>query len=103
MTRDRGDVDDRALRLAQLRRGCAAAVKRALDVHAENVVPDFLGEPVQIGMRDEMRGAGAVDQDVEPAEPAKRRGDHRLDRGLVRDVGAMADGLSTKACELGHR
>src|SRR6266568_2045836 len=62
-------VDDRAFHLAQLGRRRAAAVERALEVDAQDLVPHGVGERVQVGMWDEVGGAGVVDQDVETAEP----------------------------------
>ena len=44
------------------------SVKRALEIDAENVVPDFVGQRVEIGGIDEMRRAGVVDEHVEAAE-----------------------------------
>ena len=86
-TGDGGGVDDDAL-------GAAAPKapgrvldpeKHALGEHVEGVVPVLRG---RLGERaDGAADAGVVEHDVEPAELALREIQHRLDVGLLRNVG----------------
>jgi hypothetical protein len=51
------------------------------------VLPDLLGDCVQVGKGDEPGGAGVVDEHIDPAEMAGCQVDHRLHLVLDRDIG----------------
>ena len=75
----------------EMRRRGVAAMDRAVKADVDLPLPIFrrrLGEALAL------RQAGIVDQDVEPAEIGDDLGDHRLDRCVVGDIGAISDRLA---------
>src|SRR4029077_4001374 len=65
---NRGDVDDRALPLLEKRKRGPTTIKSTLQVHAQDLIPNLIRQRIQIGVIDEARGAGVVDQNVEASE-----------------------------------
>ena len=96
---DVGDVHDRALRLAQRRRGGLRQEQRGAQVGAHEVVPGGRGDLAD--RRGEER-RGVVHQRVEPAEGGERLLDQRRQLGDVEQVGLdQRHGVRPHAVELG--
>ena len=97
---DVGDVDDRALRLAQRRRGGLREEQRRLQVGADQVVrmPPAVMSPTR--RLEERRRV--VDERVEAAERLHRLLDQRRQLGDVEEVGLdQRDRLGAQVIELG--
>ena len=90
----RGRIDDAApfLRLHGRNRG-ADGMEGGRQVHREDHVPLFRGKILD--RRDEL-DAGVVDEDVDGSELRRRVGDHGLDLGAFRHVGAAVDALDAE-------
>ena len=68
---------------AHVRRGGAAAVEDAAQICAEDVVPDFVGDGVEVVVRDEVGHGAVVDEDMEGAELVDGGLDEALAVGVV--------------------
>jgi hypothetical protein len=75
----------------------AAGEEGPLEVHIQDLVPDLVGQPLQVGVRDEMGHAGVIDQHVESVEFLRRPFDHGADGGIVGDVGGVDQSLRAAA------
>ena len=97
---DGGDVDDRAFAGgAHVRRGGAAAVEDAAQVGAEDVVPDFVGDGIEVVVGDEVGHGAVVDEDLEGAELVDGGLDEALAVGVVAEIGPDGDGLAAAGAD----
>jgi|SRR6185437_3112005 len=63
--------------------GAAALTHRPGEIDSDDLVPEFLGEAVEIGERNRLVESGVVDEDVEPAEARHNVDSQLLHRGLI--------------------
>ncbi len=66
-----------------MRSGCPGAIKRPLEVHAEDAIPSFVVGAVQIAVRDETGRSSVIDEDIQPAKGVDGSIHHRAAAGIV--------------------
>ena len=89
-----GGVADGAARGLERGRGRAGAPEGAEQVGGEDGGPEIVGEPIKLARRDRLhggRGAGIVDEEIEPAEGIDGVAHHFLGAPRLRDVARRAD------------
>jgi hypothetical protein len=74
-------------------------VPGAQHVHPEDPQPDLVGGRLEVGMRDDLRRPGVVDQHVDPAELGLGRGGQCHAGVVVGDVGLHVDGLGQRVSD----
>jgi len=65
-------------------------IKSTLQIHAQDLVPDFIRQRIQIGVIDKARGAGVVDQNVEASKLMAAAPNHGSDFSFDGDI-ALAE------------
>lgn len=68
-------------------------MKCADDIDLEQPLPDVVCDLVELGERNEFRRAGAIDEDVDPAELGGDGRDHLADGGVIGDVSLNCERL----------
>jgi hypothetical protein len=88
--------------LEQGNRG-ATTIESTHQVDAQDFVPDFIRQCIEIGVVDEARSARVVDQHVEAAKFLATAANHCPDLGFVGDIAAAENGRHAVAFHLFER
>ena len=67
----------------QERHGSTNAIENTLQIDIEGLVPDFVGDVLELAMRNAGAPTGIVNQDIEPAEFSSYAIDHRAHFGIL--------------------